>query len=73
MSGTYELTRMDGGTLIEYRSRFIPDFSLPAVIGLYAVQRSLERHLTALATEMERRASPETKRGDAARGPISDR
>ena len=56
LSGTYELTRLDDSTLIEYRARFVPDFPLPAMFGLYAVQRSLERHLSALAVEIERRA-----------------
>jgi ribosome-associated toxin RatA of RatAB toxin-antitoxin module len=56
LSGTYELTRMDDSTLIEYRARFVPDFRLPPMIGLYAVERSLQRHLSALADEMERRA-----------------
>jgi ribosome-associated toxin RatA of RatAB toxin-antitoxin module len=74
-SGTYDLTRLAAGTLIEYRARFIPDFQLPPVIGMYAVQRSLERHLAALAEEMERRsaianpapAQPEAER-DTPRG-----
>jgi hypothetical protein len=43
--------------LIEYRARFVPDFDLPPMIGMYAVQRSLERHLDALADEIERRSA----------------
>ena len=53
--GNYLLTRKKDHTLIEYRARFLPDFHLPPMIGLYAVQRSLERHLGALAEEIERR------------------
>jgi len=53
--GSYLLTRKKDHTLIEYRCRFLPDFHLPAMIGTYAVQRSLERHLDALANEIERR------------------
>lgn len=56
LSGTYDLIRMEGRTLIEYRARFIPDFRLPPMIGMYAIQRSLERHLAALAEEIERRS-----------------
>ena len=73
LTGTYELTRMDGGTMIDYRARFIPDFRLPAMIGLYAVQRSLERHLAALAAEMERRASHGAARADAGGKPTGER
>lgn len=64
-TGVYELTRLDGGTLIEYRARFIPDFQLLNVVGLYAVQRSLQRYLTALAVEIERRGSVDPAQADA--------
>jgi ribosome-associated toxin RatA of RatAB toxin-antitoxin module len=53
--GNYLLTRKNDHTLIEYRARFLPDFDLPPMIGPYAVQRSLERHLGALAEEIQRR------------------
>ncbi len=55
MDGSYLLTRKDDLTVIEYRGRFLPDFHLPPMIGAYAVERSLERHLGALAEEIERR------------------
>lgn len=55
LTGSYLLTRQQDHTLIEYRARFVPDFHLPPMIGMYAVQRSLERHLGALAEEIERR------------------
>ena len=64
-TGVYELTRLDGGTLIEYRARFVPDFELPNVVGLYAVQRSLQRYLTALAVEIERRGLVNPAQADA--------
>ena len=67
LDSTYQLTRMAAGTLIEYRARLIPDFRLPPLIGMYAVQASLERHLGALAQEMVRRsADAETPRERAA-------
>jgi carbon monoxide dehydrogenase subunit G len=70
--GSYQLTRKSDHTLIEYRARFLPDFHLPPMIGTYAVQRSLERHLEAIAGEIERRlarqsAAP-TGRGKAGSG-----
>jgi hypothetical protein len=55
MDCSYLLTRKGDHTLIEYRGRFLPDFHLPPMIGTYAVRRSLERHLGALAEEIERR------------------
>jgi carbon monoxide dehydrogenase subunit G len=57
LSGVYELTRLAGGTAIEYRARFTPGFSLPPMVGMYAVQHSLQRHLAALAQEIERRSA----------------
>ncbi len=44
-------------TRIEYRARFVPDFDLPRMIGHYVVKRSLERHLAALAGEIDRRVA----------------
>ena len=57
LTSHYVLTRRRDRTLIEYRSRFLPDFHMPAMIGIHAVQRSLERHLAALAEEVNRRAA----------------
>lgn len=57
LNATYELTRVAGRTLIEYRARFIPGFHLPPIIGMYAVRHSVERHLEALAEEMKRRSA----------------
>lgn len=57
LTGSYVLTRRRDRTLIEYRSRFLPTFHIPPMIGMYAVQRSLERHLAALAEEMNRRTA----------------
>jgi ribosome-associated toxin RatA of RatAB toxin-antitoxin module len=54
---TYTMSHRGEQTLIEYRGRFVPDFELPAVLGLYAVQHSLRRHLEAIAEEIERRAA----------------
>lgn len=65
LTGIYELTRMPDHTLIEYRARFLPDFKLPPMIGMYAVQRSLERHLAAMAEEIVRRS------GDGEAAPAS--
>ncbi|NLD53440.1 MAG: hypothetical protein GX652_02100 [Burkholderiaceae bacterium] len=55
--GTYAVSHRGEQTLIEYRGRFVPDFELPAVVGLYAVRHSLRRHLEAIADEIERRAA----------------
>jgi ribosome-associated toxin RatA of RatAB toxin-antitoxin module len=63
LRGNYVLTRRQGGTLIEYSARFIPDFHLPRMVGKFAVQQSLERHLDGLAAEIRRRA-----KGGAASG-----
>jgi len=60
LTGTYVLTRRQDSTLIEYNARFIPDFHLPRVVGKYAVQHSLERHLDGLAAEIGRRAKGNT-------------
>jgi carbon monoxide dehydrogenase subunit G len=57
MDASYLLTRKGDQTVIEYRGRFLPDFRLPPMLGTYAVQQSLERHLGALAEEIERRAA----------------
>lgn len=57
LTASYVLTRRRDRTLIEYRSRFLPTFHLPPMIGMFAVQRSLERHLAALAEEMNRRTA----------------
>jgi ribosome-associated toxin RatA of RatAB toxin-antitoxin module len=77
LTGSYLLTRMRDHTLIEYRGRFLPDFDLPPVIGTYAVQRSLERHLSAMATEMDRRLADAAPAAAAAPadpppGPVAD-
>ena len=57
LEASYVLTRTREVTRIEYRARFIPGFDVPPVLGLYAIQHSLERHLGALAGEMRRRAA----------------
>ena len=57
LEGTYAVSRREGATRIEYRGRFVPEFELPAVVGLYAVRHSLKRHLEAIAVEIERRAA----------------
>ena len=62
MEGTYAVSHRDEQTVIEYRGRFVPDFELPAVVGLYAVQHSLRRHLEAIADEIERRTAPTSER-----------
>jgi ribosome-associated toxin RatA of RatAB toxin-antitoxin module len=55
LEGTYAVSRREQHTLIEYRGRFVPDFELPAVFGLYVVRHSLQRHLEAIADEIDRR------------------
>ena len=74
LEGSYVLTRTRDVTRIEYRARFIPGFDVPPVIGLYAIQHSLERHLRALANEMQRRAAaaagPALKPGGPVPAPV---
>lgn len=57
LTGTYVLTRGQDRTLIEYSARFVPDFELPPMVGMSAVQHSLERHLDGLAAEIRRRSA----------------
>jgi ribosome-associated toxin RatA of RatAB toxin-antitoxin module len=69
LTGLYVLTRRQDHTLIEYNSRFIPAFDLPPMLGMYAVQHSLERHLDGLAAEIRRRsAAPQPPAPSAIRG-----
>jgi len=71
--GSYVLTRKSGRTMVEYRARFLPDFFMPPMIGIQTVQRSLERHLGALAQEMLRRSAggqvPAEGQAPASKGP----
>lgn len=69
--GNYLITRKKDHTLIEYRARFLPDFDLPPMIGPYAVRRSLERHLGALAEEIERRLAEADAAAAGRRGAAS--
>lgn len=59
LTGSYVLTRRQDRTLIEYNARFIPDFELPPMVGMMAVQHTVERHLDGLAAEILRRAAQE--------------
>jgi len=56
LTGLYVLTQRQDRTLIEYNARFIPEFELPKMVGMLAVQHSLERHLDGLAAEIRRRS-----------------
>lgn len=47
----------DTGAVIRYRSRIIPDFWVPPLIGAPLVRSSMRRKLQAVAVEIERRAA----------------
>ena len=56
MMGRYELEPMPGGVRLVYKGRFIPEFSVPPLIGMPTVRYALERHFQELADEIVRRA-----------------
>jgi hypothetical protein len=57
MTGRYELLQ-NGGTLrVAYTGRLVPDFSMPPLIGTFAVRRNVERQFTAMIGEIERQSA----------------
>ncbi len=70
LEGTYAVSHRGERTLIEYRGRFVPDFELPAMLGIYAVHHSLKRHLEAIADEIERRAAARRSVPAAGKAPV---
>jgi hypothetical protein len=58
MNGRYELQPAPGGgLLLRYTGEIEPAFSLPPLIGVVALRRSVEEQFTAMVAEIERRAA----------------
>lgn len=51
----YELQTSDAGVRLDYAGRFIPEFSLPPLIGIPIVRRIVERRFRAMVDEILRR------------------
>jgi carbon monoxide dehydrogenase subunit G len=51
----YELHSSDAGTRLVYIGRFVPDFTIPPLIGMPIVSRLIERRFRALVNEIQRR------------------
>jgi len=51
----YELETSDAGVRFDYTGRFIPEFSLPPLIGMPIVRRIVERRFRAMVDEILRR------------------
>jgi ribosome-associated toxin RatA of RatAB toxin-antitoxin module len=59
MNGRYELQPdpSGNGLLLRYSGEIEPSFSLPPLIGIVALRRSVEEQFTAMVAEIERRAA----------------
>lgn len=66
--GRYELVPLAGGVRLDYAGRFIPDFTLPPLVGMTAVRYALQRRFIELATEIQRRHE-RARAAAAPRGP----
>jgi len=51
----YDLEASDAGVRLDYAGRFIPEFSLPPLIGMSIVRRIVERRFRAMVEEIVRR------------------
>ena len=58
----YELGTSAAGVRFDYSGRFIPDFSLPPLIGMPIVRRVVERRFRAMVEEIVRRDTLEHNR-----------
>ena len=58
----YELGTSAAGVRFDYSGRFIPDFSLPPLIGMPIVRRIVERRFRAMVEEIVRRDTLEHNR-----------
>jgi hypothetical protein len=52
----WELTAVEGATLVEYQHDMDPDFWVPPVLGLWAIKRALENDSLAAAQRIEKLA-----------------
>jgi carbon monoxide dehydrogenase subunit G len=51
----YELRPLDAGVRLDYAGRFVPDFSIPPLIGMPILSRLIERRFRAMVEEIQRR------------------
>ncbi|HZT62830.1 MAG TPA: SRPBCC family protein [Burkholderiales bacterium] len=51
----YELHSSAAGVRLDYAGRFIPDFSIPPLIGMPIMNRLIERRFRAMVNEIQRR------------------
>ena len=51
----YELHSSDAGVRLDYVGRFVPDFSIPPLIGMPLMNRLIERRFRAMVDEIRRR------------------
>jgi carbon monoxide dehydrogenase subunit G len=51
----YELSPTGAGIRLEYTGRFVPDFSIPPLIGMPLMNRLIERRFRAMVNEIQRR------------------
>ena len=58
----YELGTSAAGVRFDYSGRFIPEFSLPPLIGMPIVRRIVERRFRAMVEEIVRRDALERDR-----------
>ena len=61
----YELHSSGAGVRLDYAGRFVPNFSIPPLIGMPIVNRLIERRFRAMVDEIMRRDA--LVRGDAAK------
>jgi len=53
--GTYTLVPIPGGVRLGYRARFAPEFTLPPILGPWAVRRTMQAQFEAMLAEIDRR------------------
>lgn len=51
----YELHSSGTGVKLDYAGRFVPEFSIPPLIGMPIMNRLIERRFRAMVTEIQRR------------------
>jgi carbon monoxide dehydrogenase subunit G len=51
----YDLQSSAAGVRLDYAGRFVPDFSIPPLIGMPIVSRLIERRFRAMVNEIQRR------------------
>jgi ribosome-associated toxin RatA of RatAB toxin-antitoxin module len=59
----YELRASEAGIKLDYAGRFVPDFSIPPLIGMPLMNRLIERRFRAMVGEIQRRDALERAGG----------